>query len=549
MKRLILKLTLCLLALLEASGVTAAQHPRGLERFGSYPVHLSTGVPEITVPLYEIEAGDFTLPVSLRYHASGFRPDDPVAPVGLGWTLDAGGVINRTILGADDIKVGYGTRNQTYLRDYNNFLGAITNNSPPMGRHFISEVEKGIDSSWDTEADRFSYNFCGHSGVFRYCDSLSRFIPLNHEPLNISFYQKDYDNGYFTIADGEGNFYEFTACERTGVKSDDGGAPISGWYLTRILTPTDSITLSYHRQTIYTLGRTSYRDEIGWWSEEGMLYPRLDIVSSQTDESSLYMELCLDRIEWGDGSIIFTYGHDCSFSDYCYVDTPLQLDRLSQITVSNKSGEIRKTITLDNSHYWGFLPENKRMMLQGVTDSEEGTYAFEYNLPFVEPPHTGKFFSYTDWWGYWNDTQNRLSQGNPKKLLEKARSLLNHNTVDPIVLNEGGDRECNAQAASWGVISKILYPTGGSSLFEFEGNEAKPIYDGLEQDSVACGGLRLKSITESDNRGQSSRRSYEYSGRLVTFRPEEWMIYRSYADAEGLTQSQEAGVLERMIVV
>uniref|UniRef100_UPI0022E6DFA9 hypothetical protein n=1 Tax=Bacteroides bouchesdurhonensis TaxID=1841855 RepID=UPI0022E6DFA9 len=47
-----------------------------LDKFHSYPVDHCTGVPDIRIPLYEIVAGDITLPVTLSYHASGLKPHD-----------------------------------------------------------------------------------------------------------------------------------------------------------------------------------------------------------------------------------------------------------------------------------------------------------------------------------------------------------------------------------------------------------------------------------------------------------------------------------------
>ena len=65
-------------------------------RYGEYPVDYSTGVPKIEIPLYTLDTGDYQLPISLSYHASGIKVTDVSTPVGLGWVLNAGGVISRT---------------------------------------------------------------------------------------------------------------------------------------------------------------------------------------------------------------------------------------------------------------------------------------------------------------------------------------------------------------------------------------------------------------------------------------------------------------------
>ena len=55
------------------NSATTAVSPEAavLDKFHSYPVDHCTGVPDIRIPLYEIVAGDITLPVTLSYHASG----------------------------------------------------------------------------------------------------------------------------------------------------------------------------------------------------------------------------------------------------------------------------------------------------------------------------------------------------------------------------------------------------------------------------------------------------------------------------------------------
>ena len=42
------------------------------------------------------------LPVYLSYHAGGNKPDEHAGPVGLGWSLHAGGCINRVVNGLKD---------------------------------------------------------------------------------------------------------------------------------------------------------------------------------------------------------------------------------------------------------------------------------------------------------------------------------------------------------------------------------------------------------------------------------------------------------------
>ena len=71
-------------------------------RYGEYPVNYSTGVPKIEIPLYTLNTGDYQLPISISYHASGIKVTDVSTPVGLGWVLTAGGVISRSSRAVSD---------------------------------------------------------------------------------------------------------------------------------------------------------------------------------------------------------------------------------------------------------------------------------------------------------------------------------------------------------------------------------------------------------------------------------------------------------------
>ena len=71
-------------------------------KYGRTPVNYFNGLPNITVPLTEVNAKGYTLPVYLTYHASGNKPDQHPGWVGQGWTLHAGGSITRVINGQKD---------------------------------------------------------------------------------------------------------------------------------------------------------------------------------------------------------------------------------------------------------------------------------------------------------------------------------------------------------------------------------------------------------------------------------------------------------------
>src|ERR1700759_691037 len=68
-----------------------------LGKFGDIPVSYHTGIPDISIPIYTVQAGSLKLPIVMSYHAGGVKVQEPAGWVGAGWALNAGGVITRTV--------------------------------------------------------------------------------------------------------------------------------------------------------------------------------------------------------------------------------------------------------------------------------------------------------------------------------------------------------------------------------------------------------------------------------------------------------------------
>ena len=75
---------------------------RVFQKFLGYPISHATGTIDISIPLYTVEAYGLSLPLTLKYHSSGVRVQDPVGVVGRNWALFPGFKISRTIMGKPD---------------------------------------------------------------------------------------------------------------------------------------------------------------------------------------------------------------------------------------------------------------------------------------------------------------------------------------------------------------------------------------------------------------------------------------------------------------
>lgn len=96
--------------------------------YGNPSVSLNTGSPYLDVPLIEFSDRDFNLPISVSYSTPGFRPWVPDNYVGMGWRLNAGGVISRDIHGLPDDIIGITTAHASFVtpRSVSGILNGIS---------------------------------------------------------------------------------------------------------------------------------------------------------------------------------------------------------------------------------------------------------------------------------------------------------------------------------------------------------------------------------------------------------------------------------------
>src|SRR5262245_334292 len=99
LKKLFLVILVCQIGMLSSAQMQAdielpkivppSPDASALGKYGNLPVDKSTGIPRISIPLYEIKTPRFTLPISLSYHASGVKVEEVASWVGAGWVLNA----------------------------------------------------------------------------------------------------------------------------------------------------------------------------------------------------------------------------------------------------------------------------------------------------------------------------------------------------------------------------------------------------------------------------------------------------------------------------
>ncbi|MCS2956437.1 hypothetical protein NXX53_03005 [Bacteroides salyersiae] len=129
-----------------------------LMQYEAIPVSTYTGVPSVNIPIYTIQVGNYSLPISLNYHASGIKVAQEASWVGLGWSLSAGGAISRSICGNDD---------EFYYANHTNPVPVVKYLSDdPADIEIEGDIYEGSSTVQSIEPDIFQYNFNGYSGKF-----------------------------------------------------------------------------------------------------------------------------------------------------------------------------------------------------------------------------------------------------------------------------------------------------------------------------------------------------------------------------------------------
>ena len=166
-------------------------------KFAEIPVSLYTGTPNITIPLMSIEARGITIPITLSYHARGIKVDEIASRVGLGWSLNCGGMISRQVRGLPD-EAAHG-----YLESNTNSYGFFNYYSDRLP--ILNANSGGNPPKPDYLPDQFFFSAGNLSGKF-VLDSRDNGKAVIQQFSDVKI---DYSPVSSVITDGTGNKYYY----------------------------------------------------------------------------------------------------------------------------------------------------------------------------------------------------------------------------------------------------------------------------------------------------------------------------------------------------
>jgi YD repeat-containing protein len=482
------------------------------EQYMNMPVNLVSGTPQVSIPIYTLEYGGMTLPISLEYDASGVKVESIASSVGQNWSLNVGGVVSRNAKGApDEGSVGYPKSSimvNGYYKDY-----GLTNLEKELDRYTNVENSRFMQFNWwledvnagkkDAQPDLFYFSTPEGGSKFVFNDQ-RKVVYLENTDFMI---QEDYVPNYFRtwlVTSPKGTKYKFgldtgtnfganNAIEKNYTNQSineitfDNNYIVNSWFLTEIsnFTSSSKIQLEYvdNNYTHTIISKPVSQSTFMCLPNSTMMSPNCNITpesqyatlaenSLSTTSQSHVISKLISKIKAGTTQINFIYSNRDDLTPESGV-TPKRLDEV-QITVVNpvtQVAEIIKKIKFSYTTQQSAITTGskdatdiKRLQLTGITEmsaNEQLTkpYTFVYNTTSLP----SKLSFAQDKWGYYNGkTQN-------PSLFPPAGITLNTSLY--------ADRKVDLNFAKAGALEQIIYPTKGSVNFQYESHKSDVAVD------------------------------------------------------------------------
>ena len=550
--------------------------------YGQIPVSHFTGTPNINIPVHTIQLRDFQLPIELRYHIGSVKPDMQPGWTGLGWTLSAGGSITRIINGIRDetTKTDFaretGKTPSDHIGFYHNASILInasnwTTSSFLMNYSINSIPKNEYKTNVDFEPDEFLFNFAGLSGSFFYngkSGTKDQFKIKSQQMLDLDismviantttydqleiFKKATYDFApsekkltlqtyfsKFTIIDQNGIKYEFGGNNdaidfTTTVKKNNTITTAVTWYLTSITTPNgDYIQFKYKKEgdlfvateirekiegTINLSGCDDFNPSIDHKNYLSILHlSYLDQITTSAGETINFNSSVSDELGYNYNNINIS---QMGYLGLTALDKAKQKAqgnyklKLDDISIYNTTPISNTTKPLKKFYFRYDNVSTKRLHLDTLR-TDQYKYVFLYNTPAL-PAYNAK---QSDNWGFYN---GYYYGSTPYSTLKGIRA------ADEIKMIAE-------------TLKEIIYPTGGSTRFEYQAHnysKISTIYLGGEilvnllNESGTAGGLRIYKIISRPDRTSATGEvvkeylyaypDYKTSGILSG-----WPVYRT----------------------
>ena len=489
-----------------------------LATYISYPVNLSNGLVQTSIPLYEIVDGDIRIPITLSYHASGLKPNMRSSHwLGDGWSLTTGPSLSRTINGvADEI----------------NYNASIALSGSPTYEQLNAIYTQAVD----VDLDEFSYALPGGGGKMylrRGTDGSVTPVTIPRDNVKVTPTGGSAMTG-FRITDGQGTAYSFGGPERSFgdyVTHMFGGSALdvrTSWKIREIRSATTGRVVTFeYGSNVTEVFCSRFADALtildNYTGHSACTIPLVNVSTHQSFDSKIYRYDSAEGglVEADLGTVMYPTGYTfpmparqdmtqynsyvrrINFSaGHVLFNMNSEMDKgLESIEIYDLSGGLVRRIIFNQTYMRDFFSLRlESVRIESPDGGEAETYSFTYNG--APPPRDTRS---VDRWGYYNAKDNAT-------LVPTVRTDVTVNNFpsasQTVTLTiPGGDRSPDEEAMQAGILTSVTYPTGGRTEFSYEAHRY------IDDDGAPrmAGGLRIRQIRDMAGDGRVMYRNFRYS--------------------------------------
>ncbi|MGY3793777.1 RHS repeat domain-containing protein [uncultured Aquimarina sp.] len=464
-------------------------------QYGQVPVNSYTGNLGYSLPLFTHTGAEMSLPMSLSYDQN-IKVSQVATGAGLGWNLNLGGRISRVVNGLPDNGISgqtvFDADTRASLQNYYGQGGMFGSVSSAKDHYeWTKDIEKG---RIDVHPDYFTLNALGINEVIAFDISGGMEAKVISNPrIQVELIggfpsSSNQDIQGWIITGEDGSRYHFEMAEQTRKIGDDSSFNSysllqiynSSWVLTKIESPNraDIYTFQYEQQPYSSEIVIAQEYEIASTTiKPNQVNHGIDNISSITPDISI-KQLFLTSVSYNGRQI-----YDINLSDrydyrqvnrtnntYTSVQNVIDAIDIYQYNHKTNINDLVQSVDLQHSYFgpsalannpqtvsnWDHLKIKLKLDVVAFKNADDllnKKFGFEYYSPTAVPARNSKA---QDYMGYYNGKNNTTLF---PKIEENNLQIA------------GADRNPNAAVSNVGVLKKVIYPTGGYSIFNFENHQ------------------------------------------------------------------------------
>lgn len=462
-----------------------------LGQYGKIGTSTYTGGANISIPLFSIGSGNFLMSAELSYDASGIKVDQQATSVGLGWNLLVGGSITHMLCGQNDFFEDTYSANPSSISNLDLFRIIWPNvdytsyplicfpkvefpNIPVQGTAFpIDADRKKYNLLRDVSIgarvpDIYHASFCGHNISFT-IDSERKARIIRHDAASYDI--RLHFQGSFLqeieITDDHGIIYLFS--ELPGQLNEG----TVSYNLQEIRNPAGILLASFkYFEDRYNV-LSPYYETLGLRDTSYHKPIASDAINKQFIERNYPKNLeyeikqyYLDSIITDKEIVTISYSNRTDIIGAKKIDDIVirtnDSERQLKHSISfnyGKFSESKSESEFFSKYRYNVLYSFERLKLSNVIIDDK-KYYFLYNEESELP---SRLTLQQDFWGYYNGQKNTDGLcASPEFKYDNNGKLTGHEAVGT------ANRYANEELCKIGTLSRITYPTGGYSTFDYE---------------------------------------------------------------------------------